>query len=59
MLFEYIEGTEPESKKEIERIGRQIGELHNIMEFFAYGLINRSKYGYIDAYTSYYGRNGI
>lgn len=52
ILFDYIEGIEPNLKKEIKNIGQQIGELHNLMEKYSNPLINREKEFYIDRFIA-------
>ena len=50
ILFDYIEGTEPNSRAEITEIGEQIGSLHNLMNNYLNPLICRGKNFYIDRF---------
>jgi Ser/Thr protein kinase RdoA (MazF antagonist) len=52
ILFDFVEGKEPDRKIEIENIGLQIGWLHRLMEKYPYKLINKTKSDYIDDYIS-------
>ena len=52
ILFEYVDGTTPEVKLDAESIGKQIGELHRLMENYPGKLINKTKIDYIDDYIS-------
>ena len=57
ILFEYVDGEEPDRQAEVERIGRQVGELHSLMEQYPHELINRSKYEYVDEYIAFMRQN--
>ncbi len=52
ILYDYIEGTVPDGKYDAESIGKQIGELHRLMESYPHQLINKTKFDYIDDYIS-------
>ena len=52
ILYDYIEGTTPDIKTEIENIGLQLGRLHKLMEEYPHQLINRTKSYYIDDYIA-------
>lgn len=52
ILFDFVEGKEPDRKIEIENIGLQIGWLHRLMGKYPYKLIIRTKSDYIDDYIS-------
>lgn len=52
IIYDYIDGADPDRKPEAEGIGKQIGELHRLMEIYPNKLINRSKFEYIDDYIS-------
>ncbi|WP_438496895.1 phosphotransferase enzyme family protein [Paenibacillus sp. IHBB 3054] len=52
ILYDYIEGAVPDGKLEAESIGKQIGELHNLMESYPHKLIHRTKTDYIDDYLT-------
>lgn len=52
ILYDYIEGTDPDGKLEADHIGRQIGELHNLMENYPGKLIHRTQTDYIVDYLS-------
>jgi Ser/Thr protein kinase RdoA (MazF antagonist) len=58
ILFNYIDGMEPDDRKEIGKIGLQIGRLHNLMEAYPYQLLSRTKMDYIDDYISIMKENG-
>lgn len=51
ILFDYVDGSTPERTAEIDKIGQQIGKLHNIMQNYPQDLINRTKDEYINDYT--------
>lgn len=50
ILYDYIEGIEPDLSTEITNVGQQIGELHNLMTDYSKPLIKREKDFYIDRY---------
>ncbi|MHB0885804.1 MAG: phosphotransferase enzyme family protein [Bacillota bacterium] len=50
VLFEYIEGSDPNLETEITSIGKQVGELHRLMETYTKPLIRRGKEFYIDRF---------
>jgi len=50
ILYDYIEGIEPNLKIEITDVGQQVAELHNIMEKYPHPLIKRGKEFYIDRF---------
>lgn len=52
ILYDYIEGIEPNRKTEIIKIGQQIGEFHNLMEKYPNPLIKRGKEFYIDRFIA-------
>jgi Ser/Thr protein kinase RdoA (MazF antagonist) len=50
ILYDYIDGVEPVVEEEAERLGRQVGWLHRLMEGYSGDLITRGKQFYIDRY---------
>ncbi|WP_162265442.1 phosphotransferase [Abyssisolibacter fermentans] len=52
ILYDYIEGIEPNFSTEITNVGQQIGELHNLMIKYPNPLIKRDKEFYIDRYVA-------
>jgi len=50
ILFDYIEGIEPNLKTEISNIGEQAGEFHSLMDKYSEPLIKRGKEFYIDRF---------
>lgn|GEM_PF-640398 len=52
ILYDYIDGTMADGKYHAESIGKQIGELHRLMESYPHQLINKTKFDYIDDYIS-------
>jgi len=50
IVFEYVEGAEPNLESEITPIGRQVGWLHRLMKEYPGALIRRGKDFYIDRY---------
>lgn len=52
ILYHYIEGIDPDGKLDAKNIGKQIGELHNLMENYPGKLIHRTKTDYIGDYLS-------
>jgi len=52
ILFDYAEGETPDGNSDAKRIGKQIGELHVLMEKYPEKLISRTKTEYIDDYIS-------
>lgn len=52
ILYDYVEGEMPDGSIEAQRIGQQIGELHQIMQSYPEPLIRRTKTDYIDDYLS-------
>lgn len=59
ILYNYIEGIEPNRKTEIIKIGQQIGEFHNLMEKYPNPLIKRGKEFYIDRFIGYFTETSI
>lgn len=52
ILFEYMEGVTPDGRDEAGDIGKQVGELHQLMEGYPGQLMHRTKQEYIDDYIS-------
>lgn len=52
ILYNYVEGVTPDGTIEAKSIGKQIGELHNLMEQYPKKLIHRTKSDYISGYIS-------
>ncbi len=52
ILFDYIDGIEPNRENELASIGRQVGELHEIMSKYPNPLIIRGKEFFIDRYIT-------
>ncbi|MCX8132310.1 MAG: phosphotransferase [Clostridia bacterium] len=52
ILFNFIEGREPELGEDIEKIGTLVGRLHNIMQSYGGGLTIRGKPFFIDRYIN-------
>jgi Ser/Thr protein kinase RdoA (MazF antagonist) len=50
VLYEFIEGTEPDKNIDIESIGRQTGTLHRLMNKYNSKLMNHNKAFFIDRY---------
>lgn len=50
IMFEYIDGREPELGEKVEQIGELVGRLHNIMEGYNGKLAVRDKHFFIDRY---------
>lgn len=50
VLYEYIEGKEPDKSKEAEKIGCLIGKYHKAMQYYKGNLLKRDKYYFIDRY---------
>ncbi len=53
VLFEYVEGEEPEKEKDIHRLGGMAGQLHNMMEDYPLSVIERGKAFYVDRYIDF------
>lgn len=51
ILYEFIEGNEPDKNIDTKLIGRQTGLLHNIMNKYNKELINHNKTFFIDRYV--------
>ncbi len=49
-VFEYIEGKVPELSNEIQKIGKQVRQLHDLMEKYPRSLITRGENFYIDRF---------
>ncbi len=52
ILFDYLDGPEPDFNTDIVDIARQVGQLHQIMETYPQPLLHRGKDFYIDRYLS-------
>ena len=52
ILYDFVEGTTPDGIIEAETIGKQIGELHNLMTGYPHKLTKRTKIEYIEDYVS-------
>jgi Ser/Thr protein kinase RdoA (MazF antagonist) len=52
ILFDYLDGPEPDLKTEIVGLARQVGRLHKIMETYPYPLLYRGKDFYVDRYLA-------
>jgi Ser/Thr protein kinase RdoA (MazF antagonist) len=52
VLYDYVEGVTPSQKLDAESIGKQIGELHRLMENYPHKLVHKTKIDYIDDYIS-------
>lgn len=50
IIFEYIEGREPEQGEKTEQIGELVGRLHSIMGSYNGNLVVHDKYFFIDRY---------
>ncbi len=52
ILFEFVEGAEPDFEQDMEQIGQQAGLLHRIMEGYPEPLIYHGKDFYVDRYIA-------
>jgi Ser/Thr protein kinase RdoA (MazF antagonist) len=52
ILFDYLDGPEPDLDTEIEDLARQVGRLHQIMASYPHPLPRRGKDFYIDRYLA-------
>lgn len=52
VLYDFVQGTEPDLCAEISQVGRQVGELHRLMEQFPKDLVRRGKEFYIDRFLT-------
>ncbi len=52
ILFDYLDGPEPDLQTEIVALARQVGRLHTIMESYPRPLPRRGKEFYVDRYIS-------
>jgi Ser/Thr protein kinase RdoA (MazF antagonist) len=52
VLFEFVEGAEPDLATEITRLGRQVGRLHALMQEYPEPLIRRGKDFYVDRFIT-------
>ncbi len=50
ILFDYLDGAEPDLKTEIVDLARQVGQLHQIMETYPNPLLHCGKDFYVDRY---------
>jgi len=50
ILFDYLDGPEPDLTTEIVDLARQVGKLHQVMETYPYPLPRRGKDFYVDRY---------
>jgi Ser/Thr protein kinase RdoA (MazF antagonist) len=50
ILFDYLDGPEPDLKTEIVEVARQVGLLHQTMETYPHPLLQRGKDFYADRY---------
>ena len=59
VLYDYIEGREPEVDSDIEAIGKQTGQLHNLMQEYRGSPIAHAKPFFIDRYIDLLNRKGF
>ena len=52
ILFDYLDGPEPDRKTEIVHLARQVGRLHKIMDTYPDPLLRRGKDFYVDRYLT-------
>jgi Ser/Thr protein kinase RdoA (MazF antagonist) len=52
ILYDYLDGPEPDLRTEIIDLARQVGLLHQIMELYPHLLIRHGKDFYVDRYLS-------
>lgn len=52
ILYRHVEGTEPVIQEEVVAIGRQVGELHSMMQRYPGQLPQRGKTFYVDRYIA-------
>lgn len=52
ILFDYLDGPEPERDAEVAAIARQVGRLHQVMEAYPQPLLRRGKDFYVDRYIA-------
>ena len=52
ILFDYLDGPEPDLRTEIYDLGCQVGRLHKVMEKYPYPLLSRGKDFYVDRYLT-------
>jgi Ser/Thr protein kinase RdoA (MazF antagonist) len=52
ILFDYLEGPEPDRKTEIVALARQVGRLHQVMQTYPHPLLRRGKDFYVDRYLA-------
>ncbi|MDF2936470.1 MAG: hypothetical protein K0Q90_1843 [Paenibacillaceae bacterium] len=52
VMFEYVDGTDPDGSLEAEPIGEQTGQLHKLMRRYTGTLMNRTKAEYIGDFIS-------
>ncbi len=52
ILFDYLDGPEPDLKTEIVDLARQVGRLHQVMEMYPHLLPRRGKDFYVDRYLN-------
>lgn len=53
MLYEFVDGIEPNLNQDIMIIGKQVGLLHNLMAKYPTPIISRGKAFYIDRFLDY------
>ena len=53
VLTEYIEGEEPDLKKDAEKVGSLVGRFHVLMEKYSSNTVRHGKYYFIDKYVGY------
>lgn len=52
VLYEFIDGIEPDKDRNIETIGRQTGQLHHLMKQYNYNLCQHDEPFFIDRYIN-------
>ena len=52
VLYDFIDGVEPDAAISTEKIGSQIAEMHNLMKNYKGSLIHQGKPYFIDFYIS-------
>ncbi len=52
ILFDFLDGPEPDLQTEIVDLARQVGRLHQVMETYPHPLPYRGKHFYVDRYLS-------
>ena len=52
ILFDYVDGPEPERDTELVDLARQVGRLHQVMESYPHSLLRLGKDFYVDRYLA-------